>query len=97
LGDFDERRFAYEIDNRGHEAVFHHEPSHSTNAVVSNSSHSLSNETQEWPVSIWPIRSEASPAGLRGSPIRAGWNNAAEVSVQTSDNANSLPMLDIPG
>jgi hypothetical protein len=35
-------------------------------------------------------------AGRRGLPMRAGWNKAAEVSAQTSDSANSLPMLDIP-
>jgi len=33
----------------------------------------------------------------RGSPMRAGWNNTADVSVQARDSANSLPMLDIPG
>jgi hypothetical protein len=37
----------------------------------------------------------ASPVGRRGSPIRAGWNSVAEVSVQTSDSASSLPMLNI--
>ena len=35
--------------------------------------------------------------GLRGGPISAGWNRAAEASVQSSDNAKSLPMLEVPG
>jgi len=34
---------------------------------------------------------------LRGLPIRIGWNKAAAASVQTSDTANSSPMLDVPG
>ncbi len=33
----------------------------------------------------------------RGCPIRAGWNSTAAASVQASDKANSLPMLDVPG
>jgi len=33
----------------------------------------------------------------RGSPIRAGWNSTADTSVQASDKASSLPMLDVPG
>src|ERR1700755_2744711 len=35
--------------------------------------------------------------GLRGGPIRAGWNRTAAAIVQTSANAMSLPMLDIAG
>jgi hypothetical protein len=34
---------------------------------------------------------------LRGGPISAGWNRAAEASVHSSDNAKSLPMLEVPG
>jgi len=58
---------------------------------------SLLNEIQEWIAPVSPTRLGASPAGWRGSPMRAGWNNAAEVSVQTSERASSLPMLDMPG
>jgi hypothetical protein len=32
----------------------------------------------------------------RGGPISAGWNRAAEASVQSSDSAKSLPMLEVP-
>jgi hypothetical protein len=50
---------------------------------------SQSNEAHEW--------LGVPPSDRRGSPIRAGWNSAAEVSVQTRESANSFPMLDIPG
>src|SRR6266478_3922127 len=33
----------------------------------------------------------------RGRPMRAGWKSTAAASVQTSDSARSLPMLDVPG
>jgi hypothetical protein len=39
----------------------------------------------------------ALPTGRCSPPISAGWNRAAEASVQTSESANSLPMLDMPG
>jgi len=44
--------------------------------------------------------SSASPSpafAVRGAPIRAGWNNAAEASVHIKDSASSLPMLEVPG
>src|SRR5581483_4605705 len=34
---------------------------------------------------------------VRGGPISAGWNSAAAASVQASDSASSLPMLEMPG
>src|ERR1700724_2433171 len=34
---------------------------------------------------------------FRGGPISAGWNKIAADNVQTSDNASSLPMLEVPG
>src|ERR1700727_2287280 len=34
---------------------------------------------------------------VRGRPISAGWNSAAAASVQASDSASSLPMLEVPG
>ena len=36
-------------------------------------------------------------AASRGLPISTGWNSTAAASVQTSDSASSLPMLDVPG
>src|SRR5262245_52583903 len=33
----------------------------------------------------------------RGGPIRTGWNSTAAASVQTSERASSLPMLEVPG
>ncbi len=33
----------------------------------------------------------------RGLPISAGWNNSTAASVVTSESANSLPMLAVPG
>ena len=35
--------------------------------------------------------------GLRGGPIKAGWNSTAAVIVHRRASAISLPMLDIPG
>ena len=34
---------------------------------------------------------------LRGLPISTGWNSTAAASVQSSDSASNLPMLDVPG
>src|ERR1700676_1623656 len=46
-----------------------------------------------------PIRSAISVYSpiSRGLPISAGWNNSTAASVVTSDSANSLPMLEVPG
>ena len=43
-------------------------------------------------------RYHGTPAiACRGGPISAGWNSAAETSVQASDKPSNLPMLEIPG
>ena len=54
---------------------------------------------RRWPPVAPPIRSATSAYSRtsRGLPISAGWNNNTAASVQTSDSASSLPMLDVPG
>ena len=42
------------------------------------------------------IAGVAQIGALRGGPISAGWNRAAEASVQSSDSAKSFPMLEVP-
>ncbi len=50
-------------------------------------------------VLVVPV-SHAPPAGCglctRGGPISSGWNNGADASVQASNSASSLPMLEMP-
>src|ERR1700694_1747163 len=36
-------------------------------------------------------------SAVRGLPISAGWNSTAAHIVLTSESANSLPMLEVPG